>query len=367
MEINKQTVENVESSQVIQTGDKSPVTIVNGMRPAEVIQVCETLIQKEIANYTLKAEQTAKERYQELSNKLEERLNSLTESQLEKIQEPAIQIAVNETYTEYIRSGEESLGDELIDLLIDRMSVSEHTSKQIIIDEARRLLPKLTKNLVDLLAIMTFLRLMLPRPRLRFVEMLKKVGDLGKNAYDIKTIDIALLNQTLGTNETIWENIQSVENILLKIYDTFFRKAVPNDQFMTLLNSKPEYNKQNSGLFWNTPSKAILNHVGRLGNDWYYKYNTNEGFQTYEKDMKNPEMASLLTGFASLATKMSVSEVKDFLLSINDNWGKISYLYSREDVRSLTIRPVGYYIGLRHLCKQLGEDIQFSIFYPDYK
>ena len=367
MEINKQTVENVESSQVIQTGDKSPVIIVNGMRPAEVIQVCETLIQKEIANYTLKAEQTAKERYQELSLKLEEKLKSLTEIQLEKIQEPAIQIAANETYTEYIRSGEESLGDELIDLLIDRMSVSEHTSKQIIIDEARRLLPKLTKNLVDLLAIMTFLRLMLPRPRLRFVEMLKKVGDLGKNAYDIKTIDIALLNQTLGTNETIWEDNQSVEGILLKIYDAFFRKAVSNDKFVALLNSRPEYNKQNSGLFWNTPSKAILNHVGRLGNDWYFKYNTNEGFQTYKKDMKNPEMADLLTGFASLAAKMSVSEVKEFLLSINDNWEKISYLYSREDVRSLTIRPVGYYIGLRHLCKQFGEDIQFSIFYPDYK
>lgn len=367
MEINKQTVEDVESSQVIQTGDNSTVTIVNGMQPGEVIKICENLIQKEIANYTLKAEQTAKERYQELSCKLEERLKSLTEIQLEKIQEPAIQIAANETYTEYIRSGEESLGDELIDLLIDRMSVNEHTSKQIIIDEARRILPKLTKNLVDLLAIMTFVRLVLPRPRLRFAEMLKKIGDLGKNSYDIKTIDIALLNQTIGANETIWEDNQSVEEILSKIYDAFFRKGVPNDQYMALLSSRPEYNKQNQELFWNTPSKALLNHVGRLGNDWYYKYNTNEGFQTYKKDMKNPDMANLLTGFESLATKMNVSEVKEFLLSINENWKKISYLYSREDVRSLSIRPVGYYIGLRHLCRQTGEDIQFSVFYPDYK
>ena len=175
-------------------------------------------------------------------------------------------------------------------------------------------------------------------------------------------------------DKNLMENLLLLEKGVCDLYlhgtieaSTLERCKLLMEEVGALLSSRPEYNKQNQELFWNTPSKALLNHVGRLGNDWYYKYNTNEGFQTYKKDMKNPDMANLLTGFESLATKMNVSEVKEFLLSINENWKKISYLYSREDVRSLSIRPVGYYIGLRHLCRQTGEDIQFSVFYPDYK
>lgn len=366
MEIDKQVVEEVSSSQVVQTGDNSPVTIVNGMKPAEVIEVCETIVQKEIANYSLVAEQTARDRYRKLSAKLEEALEQLEEVKLEKIKEPAIQIAANETFTEYIRSGEEFLGDQLIDMLIERMSVPEHTAKQIIIDEARRILPKLTKDLVDFLAILTFLRLMLPRPRLRFVEMLRQVGDLGKNAYRINTIDIALLKQSGCATDMFLGHNQSLEQILLEIYDPFFRKAVPKEQILDLLRSFPEINKPKEELAWNTPLNTLLNTIGYLGDEWYYKYSRNDGIRAYDKAKRDAEMSRFLTEFDQMAVKMSVSEVKAYLLSINENWERISYLYSKDYVQSLFINPVGHYIGLRQLCKQLGEEISYFIFYPQH-
>lgn len=364
MEKSKQTVDHVDSSQVVQTGNHSSVVIQNGMKPAEVIEMCEILIQNEIKRYTQQAEETAVKRYQELSSKLGDALKSLDEVKLEKIKEPAIQIAANETYTEFIRSGEEFLGDKLIDLMIERMSVPEHTAKQIIIDEARRILPKLTKDLVDFLAIRTFLDLSLTRPRVWFTRLLEKVGDLGRNAYKVRAMDIGLLKQTGCATNLYIASSQSVEQILLENYDAFFKKPVPKQQVLDLL--KPYFNEapkpdptQKSSL------NILLEIIGYIGDDWYFKMCRNQLYDPYIRAMKKPEYANVLFEFNKKAIGMTMVEVKSFLINLNKNWEGILYLFNREYVRSIHITPVGYYIGLRHLCKQIGEEIPYSIFFPE--
>lgn len=110
--------------------------------------------------------------------------------------------------------------------------------------------------------------------------------------------------------------------------------------------------------------KTLLNNIGFIGDDWYYKFSRNDGIWAYDKAKRDAQLSQFLTEFDQMAVKMSVSEVKAYLLSINENWEGISFLYSKDYVQSLFVNPVGYYIGLRQLCRQLGEEISYFIFIP---
>lgn len=357
MERNKQSVEDITSSQVIQSGNGSIVVINNntGIDPASVISVCNDLLKREIDSYTIQAAQEARNRFDALSVKLEAALQKLETTQLEKIKEPAIQIAANETYTEYIRSGEEFLGDEMIDLLIERMSVPEYTSKQVLIDEARRVIPKLTKKQVDVLAIITFIRLILPRPRMHFVKLLDKIGEFGQNINMVNAIDIAILVQSsCATDSSSIRTDYSIAPILKESYDTFFRKPVMKEQLMSML--KPYTVKERELLF---------QYVGYLGEEWYYKISTLNGNTHYTNILRDSGRSKILKDFDEMSQKMTLDEVENFLKGINKNWEQILYLFKKDYMKSLTISPVGNYIGWRHLCKQTGEKIDFDIFYPN--
>lgn len=357
MEISKQSIDNVNSSQVVQTGDDSPVTINNntGISPSTFIQLCQTLLNPEVNSYIYQAYQEAKQRFDDLSTKLKAALEELEQTKLEKIKEPAIQIAANETYTEYIRSGEEFLGDELVDLLIERMSVQEHTSKQVLVDEARRVLPKLTKPQVDVLAVFAFLRFILGRPRMQFVGTLNKLGELGESIGKVKAIDIALIVQSGCATDSVLRGADyAIAPILQGSYDPFFRKPVMKQQMLPMLQAYTEEEQ-----------KLLFQYVGYLDEEWYYKYNTMKFLHQYAVRMKDSGKSKILKAFEDMAQKMSLEEVEEFLKGINKNWEQILTLFKKDFMKTLTITPVGNYIGWRQLCKQTGENLKFELFYPN--
>ena len=48
----------------------------------------------------------------------------------------------------------------------------------------------------------------------------------------------------------------------------------------------------------------------------------------------------------------SNDEIKDFLISINPNWGKLIHLFHQEDIQRLRLTPVGVYIANRIVQKE---------------
>lgn len=329
----------------------------NGMQPEEIRSLCLDLIQHEIATYKLRASVEANRRFNELMEKYLNLLTQLEEVKRQRLQEPAIQFAVFETFTEYIRSGEEFLGDELVDLLIERMSVQEHTSKQVLIDEARRVLPKLTKKQVDVLAVFAFVRFILTRPRLQFVETLNKIGELGESIGMVKAIDMAILVQSgCATDSVLKGTDYAIAPIFQSSYDSFFRKPVMKPQMLSLLQN---YTKEEQ--------KLLFQYVGYLKDEdeWYYKYSTLDYLRHYRGWVNNPEKSKILKSFDGIAQKMSIEEVEDYLKDINKNWEQILTLFKKDYMKSLTISPVGNYIGWRQFSKQTGEKLQFELFYPN--
>ena len=367
MEISKQSAENIISSQIVQASGDANITINNnnGVDTTQFFDVCLTLYQRQLDWYTQQAEKKANERYEVLSSKLDAALHQIDQLKLKKITEPSIQIAARETYEEFISSGEEFLGDELIDLLIERMSVEEHTSQQIIIDEARRVIPKLTRELVDVLALKTFMSIILSRPRLQFADILKRVADLGEKAHKINSIDVALLKQTGCATDLVVREDFTIPNIFARVYDPFFRRPVPQAEVDQILNSYPEF-IQNPTHLKCTPVGALFLYVGYLGDDWYYKISNLQNLDHYKRALTIPYKAKILAEFDAKATKMTEAEIQEYLLELNKNWEHIITLFNKNYIRSLGINPLGHYIGLRRLNKVIGwKEIPLTLFYPE--
>lgn len=341
------------------------VHIYQGVDSENIRKLCLDLIQRELALYKQEASDEAMRRFNFLMEKFLELFSKLEEDKRQRLKEPAIQVATNETFNEYIVSGEEPLGNELIDLLIERISVDEHTSMQLLIDESRRILPKLTKNLIDFLAVITFMSLLLPRSRKCFDVILNRVGNLGANFDKIKSLDIALLKQTGCTTYNFISNDKSVERILLENYDSFFRRAVSLESFIKLLQSYPVV-LDNPHSVSGTPVGTLLQFIETEDKECYFRSSTYQSANNYQKAFSHPENGILLRKFDTLAVKMMETEVRDYLIGNNEDWKKIMRLFSQDYIHALAINPVGYYIGLRHLCKQIGEDIPYSVFYPNH-
>lgn len=336
-----------------------------GMSYTEVKDICTTLIRSEIASYTQKANEEAQKRFDFILNKLFDALSKINEHFLKRFQEPAIQLATSETLRDFIRSGNEELSDDLIDLLIERMIVQDHTSMQVIIDEARQCLSKLNKNLVDFLAIKAFLMLILSRPRGRFTEILKKVGGLGVNMSKINSLDIAILNQLGCSDDAVTRYNPSIARILSNNYDSFFRNPISNEELIQILKLSPAYEKNPmsmKGTSWG--QLMLLVEFFGEAKDCRYKYSSNNTIELYKIGKNNSEISLLITEFERRSVKMTELEIRSCLLSINDSWTNIFNLFEKQYIQTLDIHPVGYYIGLRRLNKQIEENIPFSLFYP---
>jgi hypothetical protein len=55
---------------------------------------------------------------------------------------------------EYAKTGDVDLKEQLLDLLIQRIDSDERSLKQVVLDEAIILLPKLTKDQINLLTLL---------------------------------------------------------------------------------------------------------------------------------------------------------------------------------------------------------------------
>ena len=59
-----------------------------------------------------------------------------------------------------------------------------------------------------------------------------------------------------------------------------------------------------------------------------------------------------LQSFIETLPPYSNNEIKDLLISINPNWGKLIHLFHQEDVQRLRLTPVGVYIANRIVQKE---------------
>lgn len=341
-----------DNSQQIQAA-----TVNVGMSYTEVKDLCQTLVQSELAMYKQDAYVEAEKRFNAISDNLLERMTTLEDSTRQRFQEPAIQFAVNETMKEYIRSGKPELCDDLIDLMIDRLKVDEHTTKQSLIDEARQILPKLSSSTVAVLALLVFAKLVFFRDRDKFNEIVEKLTPLVTELGTPQSMDIAYLEQArCGQSLSFVSSNKSFLEMMRNTYNVLFTHAISLDVYNQFM--------QENGLTQGDKLPLMLAMTSLFetkGQSLIYKYTT------FSKDnFAGSVKEDLIRYFSLLRDKIpsySDDEIIQYFIGKSPNWRNVISLFDRADIKSFMLSPIGVYIGTRKLSRVLGEDVPISIFY----
>ena len=351
---NDQKIESVNQSTIVQA--KGDINF-NGITAETAIEICKYVVKGELAVYTQDARVEAEKRLLDISKKTIDRITSLKEDLLYRFKEPAIQMALNETFKNHIASGNEELGENLIDLLIERLRVQERTTEQSIIDEARNIIPKLSSNTVSLLAIMVFSKLIFPYNKEQYDDLLLKLAPLVEKFKNINSLDIAHLKQVgCGYGVSAFHVAESLEKDLLSIYDLFFRYNISLDELNDLFR---KYSRQ-------TTNSDLLYILGLFSTEGQYvSFNVGstktatEAFNQANKDQLIP----LFEDLKNKAIPFTEDEVRCYHIQKDARWQFAFEVFKNEQVTTFQLNPVGVYIGIRQLTKICETPIPMSLFY----
>ncbi len=349
-------------STVHQAGNVFPnATTVNiGMTDTEVRALVDKLVKSKLALYQQDAAEETLRRKMVIIDQLIERLKQLDSALRQRFQEPAIQFAVSETTTEYIRSGKEELSDDLIDLMIERLKVEEHSTQQAIIDDARHILPKLSNSAVAILAMLAFVKIILIRQRSQFIDCLRKLSPLLSQLEDLHSLDIAYLEQArCGHSQPAITYNQSFVASMKRTYDVFFTHPITADTYNRVLAE----NHLNTvvDIHAHVATMSLFAFKGEL-----LQYNLST--KADDRSIKGPFKDHVIACYNALRPHFKPytdNEIRQFFLDIDPNWQAAFNLFERSDIRTLLLDPVGVYIGTRKLTHLLGEDVPLGIYYED--
>ena len=351
---NDQKIESVNQSTIVQA--KGDINF-NGITAETAIEICKYVVKGELAVYTQDARVEAEKRLLDVSKKTIDRITSLKEDLLYRFKEPAIQMALNETFKNHIASGNEELGENLIDLLIERLRVQERTTEQSIIDEARNIIPKLSSNTVSLLAIMVFSKLIFPYNKEQYDDLLLRLAPLVEKFKNINSLDIAHLKQVgCGYGVSAFHVAESLEKDLLSIYDLFFRYNISLDELNDIFR---KYSRQ-------TTNSDLLYILGLFSTEGQYvSFNVGstktvtEAFNQANKDQLIP----LFEDLKNKAIPFTEDEVRCYHIQKDARWQFAFEVFKNEQVTTFQLNPVGVYIGIRQLTKICETPIPMSLFY----
>src|SRR6266853_1687267 len=140
-----------EGSTAIQAaGD---VTIISGPAPTEVMQIAQEVFNANFYRLANVAKETATARAEEITGDFLSKLQKENPKGLEKCNDPDFQYALFTVQKQYARNGDKTLGDLLVDLLVDRTKHDQRDILQIVLNESLETAPKLTEQQLAVLAI----------------------------------------------------------------------------------------------------------------------------------------------------------------------------------------------------------------------
>lgn len=99
------------------------------------------------------AKETAGRRAEEITEQFLKKLQEINPDGLNKASDPDFQISLLTVQKEFARSGDENLGDLLVDMLIDRSECNTRDLMQLVLTESLQTVPKLTDNQIAALSI----------------------------------------------------------------------------------------------------------------------------------------------------------------------------------------------------------------------
>lgn len=354
-----QTAENISNATVnqIKRDQNISQTINVGISTSDAFEISRNVVKQELALYTNEALKIAQDRFTEIAEKAIDRISSESTNFFPKFKDPAIQLVLNETYKEYIKTGDEELGDNLISMLIDRLEVESKSTKQFIIDDAREILPKLSVPNLSFLALNVFSKLIIPFNGANgYTAIIKKLIKITNGISSLSELDIMYLKQSgCAMGVPMIHVNKKMEEALLDTYENYFSKGINKTQFNELLQ------KHNMTVGY---AKDLFSQIDiNSDNSIKLRFPSNKKIDDLFQQKNIPKVNSFLKEFISLQNKATSNDVINFHQAIDPNWKSVFSLWDKELVKTLSIMPVALYIGSIYLSRAIDLKIPREIFY----
>ena len=352
-------------------GDNSNQIIANtvnqysGIQIKDVVPIVHGLVKTELEVYQMLADLKVQTRFAEFSKSLESEIESKVADKVEKFSEPSMQYAAREATLGYIKSGDMEQKDMLIDLLIERINSEDQSSIQLLIDEAIKILPKLSSKCIAVLTLMTYSNLKVFGRKSVLESHIHRLNPVIDKVYDVKNIDLEYLVQTgcissiLGFKRNKNWIQSNIENYPLLFCHLDNEEAV--DKFLM----KYGFKKKDNALF--LPEGITPKDFGNFIS--YFDFTvegkiiprllTQEKYFEIAENLKPFEKDDILS-LLGKRTPMNDYEVIAFYSQINPRWVEtINILDSKMSRYNLNL--VGKYIGVLHLSKLLDTEISLDL------
>jgi hypothetical protein len=353
-EKNKQEISEISDSFVQQAnGDIN----IYGLGYKDVKDICHDVVRQELSIVTKEAVDTFHREILNFEDQFIDRLEKLENPQVAgKLATPKLQFVLHDTLKEYAKTDDTNTKEELVDLMIERLRVDEHTTEQHLIDESIKVLPNLSLPQAYFLGVLT-LRKVINHGFVFGVNFnLKNRALLYKYLNNISNLDIhylKLLNCCADMSMTRY--YKPIIDRMKNDYDLLFRHSITEASYNSFLHDHPNLNVING--------KPVVFKDGE-SNDVKLIYSSrNYLMQMLQlKDLQNtiPEIDKLI----ELFTPFSNEEIKDYLISLHHDWQKAFDCLDKEEVTHIDLTPVGTFIGRRVIKKITNDDtLPLEVFY----
>ena len=345
-EKNKQEISNINSSLIQQAnGDIKNY----GLGYSDVKDICHDVVRQELSIVTKEAVDTFHREISNFEDCFIEKIKKLENPQVsEKLATPKLQFVLHDTMKEYAKTDDTSTKEELVDLMIERLQVDEHTTIQHLIDESIRIIPNLSLYQAYFIGALTLRRVIHQGFQFSVDTLLKKRALLFKYLNKISNLDIQYLklsNCCMDMSGTKY--YKPILERMKDEYDLLFRHPVGEDIFNTFTLDHPNLEFING--------KHI---VYKNGDDNMVKllYSSKkmlmQTLQVEDSHFFSPELEQMI----NLFTPFSNDEIKHYLISLHSNWQIAFECFDKEEITHIDLTPVGTYIGRRIVKKTTNDD-----------
>lgn len=201
----------------------------------ETRQIALDVFEANFLRLANKAAEITNKRVEEFTDKLLTVLKENAPEALETFNEPDMQYTLFLAQKEYARTGDHDQAELLVNILIDRAKETERTLRQIVLNEAISIAPKLTSSQYDILSLLFVVK-----------NVVVEMDTLDQLIDDIefKILLVSGIKRGRGsilhlqyTGCCVVETSKSIIEILRETYPGLFQKGFARQEFYSIFNS----------------------------------------------------------------------------------------------------------------------------------
>ncbi len=315
-------------------------------------QIALDVFKANIYEFTEKAAQVAAERANSFNDALINKLFKDIPQLTQKLEEPSVQSSMFNAQREFAKTGDFDLENRLLDLLVERINSEERSLKQIALDEALLVLPKLTNEQINIL---TFLlsAVDLSHESVSSLSAFSNfINDKLLIFYPESNFGRSFFAHLQGTGCCIVHPEGSTYKPLEEIYRNRFKGLFSKGFSKIDFQERVDYNIQGY-------NSIIINC---LRNDYQMQYNAiNDGVLESTLAHLSPETLNKIKALGDERT-MSIDEIKNDMTLINPKAKRMLEDWKNSALKTIKLTSVGYAIAVLNYNKRINENLNLEAF-----